>query len=60
MIQIKPISEEDQKAKLYICTKYLEMFAQIKEREKSSTELSIDLLVGIREMLLNDPQVYLQ
>ncbi|TYK31265.1 BEACH domain-containing protein B isoform X1 [Cucumis melo var. makuwa] len=58
LMKIKPISEEDQKAKLYICTKYLEMFAQIKEREKSSTELSIDLLVGIREMLLNDPQYY--
>ncbi|KAG6608127.1 BEACH domain-containing protein B, partial [Cucurbita argyrosperma subsp. sororia] len=58
LIKIKAISEEDHKAKLYICTKYLETFAQIKEREKSSTELSIDLLVGIREMVLNDPQYY--
>lgn len=55
--QIKPISEEDQKAKLQLCSKYLETFTQIKEREKSFAELSIDLLVGMKNMLSSDPVV---
>ena len=57
-LQIHPISEEDQKAKLYLCSKYLETFTHIKEREKTFAELSIDLLVGMRDMLLTDQVVY--
>ncbi|GFY85907.1 binding protein [Actinidia rufa] len=59
LMKIHPISEEDQKAKLYLCSKYLETFTHIKEREKTFAELSIDLLVGMRDMLLTD-QVYYQ
>ncbi|CAK7347274.1 unnamed protein product [Dovyalis caffra] len=53
--QIVPSSLEAQKAKLHLCSKYLETFTQIKERETSFAELSIDLLVGMREMLMTDP-----
>lgn len=57
-VQIVPSSVEDQKAKLYLCSKYLETFTQMKEREKSFAELSIVLLVGMRDMLVTDPPVY--
>ena len=53
-----PSSEEDKKAELYLCSKYLETFTQIKEREKSFAELSIDLLVGMKDILLTDPAVW--
>ena len=52
-------SDEDQRAKLRLCSKYLETFTQIKEQEKSFAELSIDLLVGMRDMLLTDELVLL-
>ncbi|KAJ4830317.1 hypothetical protein Tsubulata_011294 [Turnera subulata] len=57
-MKIVPLSEEDQKAKLHLCSKYLETFTQIKEREKSFAELSIDLLIGMREMLMTDTVYY--
>ncbi|CAL5383977.1 unnamed protein product [Camellia sinensis] len=57
-LQISPISEEDQKAKLYLFSKYLETFTHVKEREKNFAELSIDLLVGMRDMLLTDQAYY--
>jgi len=46
-----PFSEEDKRAKLQLCSKYLEMFTQLKERESSFVDLSIDLLVGMRDTL---------
>lgn len=55
--QIVPSSEEDQTAKLQLCSKYLETFTQIKDREENFAERSIDLLVGMRDMLLTDPVV---
>ena len=55
--QVVPYSEEDKKTKLQLCSKYLEMFTRIKEREKSFVDLSIDLLVGMRNMLQSDPAV---
>lgn len=55
--QIVPHSEEDKKAKLQLCSKYLETFNQIKEREKGFVDLSIDLLVGMRDMLQANPAV---
>lgn len=56
--QIVPSSEEDQKAKLYLCSKYLETFTHVKDRE-NFVELSIDLLVGMIDLLLTDIEVYL-
>ncbi|CAN1248854.1 BEACH domain-containing protein B [Linum perenne] len=58
LMKIKPSSVEDQKAKLQLCSKYLETFTQIKEREKNYAELSIDLLSGMKEMLTDDPAYY--
>lgn len=55
--QIVPYSEEDQKAKLYLCSKYLETFTHVKDRE-NFVELSIDLLVGMIDLLLTDIEVY--
>ncbi|GAB2294234.1 hypothetical protein Dimus_028451 [Dionaea muscipula] len=52
-------TEEDQKAKLQLLSKYLETFTQAKEKEKDFANISIDLLTGIREMLLMD-QLYHQ
>ncbi|KAJ9567814.1 hypothetical protein OSB04_003780 [Centaurea solstitialis] len=59
LMKIIPSSEEDQKAKLYLCSKYLETFTHVKEREKNFAKLSIDLLVGMRDMLLKD-RMYFQ
>ncbi|KAJ6939644.1 BEACH domain-containing protein lvsC isoform X3 [Populus alba x Populus x berolinensis] len=58
LMKLVPSSLEDQKAKLHLCSKYLETFTQIKEREKSFAELSINLLVGMREMLMTNPAYY--
>lgn len=55
-----PFSEEDKKAKLQLCSKYLEMFTQLKEREKSFVDLSVDLLVGMRDMLQANQAVCVQ
>ncbi|KAJ0790760.1 putative transcription factor WD40-like family [Helianthus annuus] len=59
LMKFIPSSEDDQKAKLYLCSKYLETFTQVKEREKNFAELSVDLLVGMRDMLLKD-RLYFQ
>lgn len=56
--QIVPSSDEDQTAKLYLCSKYLETFTHVKDRE-NFVELSIDLLVGMIDLLLTDIEVYL-
>lgn len=58
LMKIMPSSEEDKRAKLQLCSKYLEMFTQLKEREKSSVDLSIDLLVGMRDMLQANKAYY--
>ncbi|XP_050124229.1 BEACH domain-containing protein B-like isoform X1 [Malus sylvestris] len=58
LMKTVPSSEEDQRAKLQLFSKYLEMFTQIKEREKSFAALSIYLLVGMRDMLKIDPVYY--
>lgn len=57
--QIVPLTDEDQTAKLQLCSKYLEMFTHIKEREKGFAALSIDLLVGMRDMISTDRLVYI-
>ncbi|KAI4337584.1 hypothetical protein L6164_015981 [Bauhinia variegata] len=58
LMMIVPFSEEDRKAQLQLCSKYLETFTQLKEREKNFVDLSIDLLVGIRDLLLADRAYY--
>ncbi|CAL1372181.1 unnamed protein product [Linum trigynum] len=58
LMKVTPSTAEDQKAKLVLCSKYLETFTQIKERERNYAELSVDLLVGMREMLTADPTYY--
>lgn len=57
LMKIVPSSEEDQKAKLYFCSKYLETFTHVKDRE-NFVELSIDLLVGMIDLLLTDIEYY--
>ncbi|CAN4092325.1 unnamed protein product [Withania somnifera] len=57
LMKIVPSSEEDQKAKLYLCSKYLETFTKVKDRE-NFVELSIDLLVGMIDLLLIDIEYY--
>ncbi|XP_059637635.1 BEACH domain-containing protein B [Cornus florida] len=59
LMKVTPLSEEDEKAKLQLCSNYLETFTHVKEQEKNFAELSINLLVGMRDMLLNN-QVYYQ
>ncbi|XP_020218624.1 BEACH domain-containing protein B isoform X2 [Cajanus cajan] len=58
LMKIMPFSEEDKKARLQMCSKYLEMFTQLKEREKNFVDLSIDLLVGMRDMLQANQAYY--
>ncbi|KAL6578417.1 hypothetical protein OROMI_010745 [Orobanche minor] len=52
-------SEDVQKAKVFLCSKYLETFTHLKDRVKNFADLSIELLVGMRELLLID-RVYYQ
>ncbi|CAM8878100.1 unnamed protein product [Rhodiola kirilowii] len=58
LMKIKPASEEDQKAKLLLCSRYMETLNQIKEKERHFCEISIDLMVGMRDMLLLDQKYY--
>ncbi|XP_050379175.1 BEACH domain-containing protein B isoform X2 [Argentina anserina] len=58
LMKIVPSSEEDQRAKLQLCSKYVETFTQIKDREKNFAELSINLLVGMQDMLHIDHASY--
>ncbi|QHN94309.1 BEACH domain-containing protein B [Arachis hypogaea] len=58
LMKIVPHSEEDKKAMLQLCSKYLEVFTQIKEREKSFVDLSIDLLGGMRDLLQANQAYY--
>ncbi|KAK6938070.1 PH-BEACH domain [Dillenia turbinata] len=57
LMRVPPSPQEDQKAKLQLCSKYLETFTLLKEREKCYSELAIDLLVGMRQMLAIDQMV---
>ncbi|OIW14558.1 hypothetical protein TanjilG_14944 [Lupinus angustifolius] len=55
---IIPYSEEDKRAMSQLCSKYLEMFTQIKEHERCFVDLSIDLMVGMRDMLQANQAYY--
>lgn len=52
-----PSSAEDHVGKLQLCSKYLETFTRAKEREKCFAELSIDLLIGMRDVISTDRMV---
>lgn len=58
LMKLTPSSEADQIAKLQLCCKYLETFTRAKEMETSFAELSIDLLVGMRDVLLINQEYY--
>ncbi|KAK4276908.1 hypothetical protein QN277_015003 [Acacia crassicarpa] len=58
LMKITSHSEEDKKAKLQLCSKYLETFNQLKEQEKGFVDLAIDLLVGMRDLLQTNPAYY--
>ncbi|KMZ59450.1 hypothetical protein ZOSMA_68G00360, partial [Zostera marina] len=45
---------EDRVANLGLCSKYLETFTHAKEKENNFEVLSIDLLIGMRDVLLID------
>jgi len=51
------LCEEDKSAKLQVCSKYLETFTQVKERENDSVDLSVDLLAGMRDLIKSDSRV---
>ncbi|KAL7081879.1 hypothetical protein ACP275_14G239800 [Erythranthe tilingii] len=50
--KIIPLSEEDQKAKVFMCSKYLETFTQLNEQVNNFAELSIELLAENEEKLI--------
>ncbi|KAK4483931.1 hypothetical protein RD792_011140 [Penstemon davidsonii] len=58
LMKIVPFSEEDQKEKLFLCSKYLETFTHLKERVKNFADLSIELLVGMRDLLITNQKYY--
>lgn len=55
--QITPLCEEDKRSKLQVCSKYLETFTQVKERETDFLDLSVDLLAGMRNLIKTDSRV---
>ncbi|XP_021314979.1 BEACH domain-containing protein B isoform X2 [Sorghum bicolor] len=59
LFRLPSSSAKDHAAKMQLCSKYLETFARAKEKEKGFAELSIDLLVNMREVIMID-RVYYQ
>lgn len=53
-LQLPPLSSEDQTAKLWLCSKYMETFTRAKERESDFAEVALDLLSRMRHVLLTD------
>ncbi|CAL9114662.1 unnamed protein product [Musa textilis] len=58
LLKLPPSSAEGNRAKSQLCSKFLETFTQAKEREKAFAELSIELLIGMRELILIDQMYY--
>ncbi|KAM3295295.1 hypothetical protein ACQJBY_037900 [Aegilops geniculata] len=58
LYRLPPSSAQDHTAKLQLCSKYLETFTRAKEHEKNFAEMSIDLLVTLREIILIDRAYY--
>ncbi|VAI79870.1 BEACH domain-containing protein B-like isoform X1 [Triticum dicoccoides] len=59
LFRLPPSSAQDHAAKLHLCSKYLENFTQANKNEKVNSELLIDLLVSMREIIMMD-RVYYQ
>ncbi|CAD6251786.1 unnamed protein product [Miscanthus lutarioriparius] len=59
LFRLPSSSAQDHAAKMQLCSKYLETFTHAKEKEKGFAELSIDLLVNMREVIMID-RVYYQ
>ncbi|KAH7652235.1 Concanavalin A-like lectins/glucanases protein [Dioscorea alata] len=58
LIKLPPLSSEDQTAKLWLCSKYMETFTRAKERESDFAEVALDLLSRMRHVLLTDRLYY--
>uniref|UniRef100_A0A162A6C6 BEACH domain-containing protein n=1 Tax=Daucus carota subsp. sativus TaxID=79200 RepID=A0A162A6C6_DAUCS len=58
IVQIIPFANKDQTAELYLCSKYLETFTHVKERERSCSELLINLLLGLMDVLQLNKRYY--
>ncbi|XP_020165084.1 BEACH domain-containing protein B [Aegilops tauschii subsp. strangulata] len=58
LFRLPPSSARDHAAKLHLCSKYLENFTQANENEKVNSELLIDLLVSMREIIMMDRMYY--
>uniref|UniRef100_K3YP63 BEACH domain-containing protein B n=1 Tax=Setaria italica TaxID=4555 RepID=K3YP63_SETIT len=58
LFRLPPSSAQDHAAKMHLCSKYLETFTRVKENEKGFAELSIDLLVNMREIIMIDRAYY--
>ncbi|KAG4194047.1 hypothetical protein ERO13_A06G031500v2 [Gossypium hirsutum] len=54
LMKVVSLSGEDRNAMLYVCSKYLETFNLIKEKEQRFAELSINLLNGMMDILQTD------
>ncbi|XP_023157987.1 BEACH domain-containing protein B isoform X1 [Zea mays] len=59
LFRLPSSSAQHHAAKMLLCSKYLETFTRAKEKEKAFAELSIDLLVNMREVIMID-RVYYQ
>ncbi|RLN08296.1 BEACH domain-containing protein B [Panicum miliaceum] len=59
LFRLPPSSAQDHAAKMHLCSKYLETFNRVKENEKGFAELSIDLLINMRDIIMID-RVYYQ
>ncbi|XP_039804100.1 BEACH domain-containing protein B-like isoform X5 [Panicum virgatum] len=58
LFKLPSSSAQDHTAKLQLCSKYLENFARANEKEKIDSELLIDLLVSMREIIRMDHMYY--
>lgn len=56
-LQVLPFMEDAKILKSQLCIKYLEIFTRAKDMENGFAELSIGLLVGIRDVLAIDQVV---
>uniref|UniRef100_A0A0E0ADA4 Neurobeachin alpha-solenoid region domain-containing protein n=1 Tax=Oryza glumipatula TaxID=40148 RepID=A0A0E0ADA4_9ORYZ len=58
LFRLPPSSKQDHAAKLQLCSKYLENFTRANEKEKVNSELLVDLLVNMREIIMMDRMYY--
>lgn len=58
LLKFLPQLPDDNMAKLHLCSKFLETFTRARERARCFAELSIDLLVIMREIVLSNRLYY--